>query len=311
MVAPQDRHLEVPATLPAGFAQGSGRPYSSARAVAIRPCYASRVLLLDDDDELPDQPEEAESKLVAELGDDGLRAIDEALLRYTRGTWHKVARVVADAMEAGGFATSEDAPIDLHVRRMVGLVDSGVIEAQGDVCRPRWSEVRQPASSPRAEPPPTPPSDLMRAVRASDAALATSLLRAGANVAESDRHGWLPLHNAETAELVELLVSHGAPLEARGTDQWTALHLACVSGCVEATAALIEVGADVNSVARGGNTPLHLAVVPGIAEAVELLLRAGANPKAVDKNGLTPAAAARAAGHIELAELIEMASHGT
>jgi hypothetical protein len=91
------------------------------------------VLLLDDDDELPDQPEEGESQLVAELGDDGLRAIDEALRRYTRGTWLKVARVVADAMEAGGFATSEDGPIDLHVRRVVALVDAGMIEAQGDV----------------------------------------------------------------------------------------------------------------------------------------------------------------------------------
>lgn len=266
---------------------------------------------MDDDDELPDQPEDAESKLVTELGDDGLRAIDEALLRYTRGTWLKVARVVADAMEAGGFATSEDAPIDLHVRRMMALVDSGVIEAQGDVRRPRWSEVRQPTSTSRAEPPPTPPSDLMEAVLASDVALVTSLLRGGADVAESDRHGWLPLHKAETAELVELLVSHGAPLEARGTDQWTALHLACVSGCVEATAALIKVGADVNSVARSGNTPLHLAAVPGIAEAVELLLRAGADPKAVDKNGMTPAAAARAGGHIEVAELIETASKGS
>jgi hypothetical protein len=265
---------------------------------------------LDDDDELPDQPEEGESQLVAELGDDGLRAIDEALRQCTRGSWLKVARVVGDAMAAGGFATSEDGPIDLHVRRMVALVGSGVIEAQGDVRRPRWSEVRQPTDASRSDPPPTSHSDLVDAVVGSDVGLAKRLLEGGANVAESDRYGWLPLHSAETAELVELLLSHGAPLEARGTDQWTALHLACVSGRVEATAALIKAGADVNSVASGGNTPLHLAVVPGIADAVELLLNAGANPESVDKHGRTPSAAARSAGHLEVAELIERARQG-
>jgi hypothetical protein len=111
---------------------------------------------LDDDDELPEQPEEGESQLASELGDDGLRAIDEALRQHTRGTWLEVARVVHEAMEAGGFGFSEDGPIDLHVRRMLVLVHSGVLEAQGNVRKPRRSEVRQPAGPSPAEPLPAP-----------------------------------------------------------------------------------------------------------------------------------------------------------
>lgn len=270
-------------------------------------CYTQSVLLLDDDGELPDQPEEEESRLAAELGHDGLQAVDEALRQHTKGSWMKVARVVADAMNAGGFGLSEDGPVDLHVRRMIGLVDSGVIEAQGNVRRPRWSEVRNATDALRAEPRATPPSELVKAVIADDLLVAEALIERGAKVWEPDQYGWLPLHRAASAEIVQLLLSHGAPLEARGTDQWTALHLACISGRVETAAALIEAGADANSVAGRGRTPLHLAVTPGRADTVELLLRAGANPNAVDKDGQTPAAVARSAGHAELAELIEKA----
>ena len=96
--------------------------------------------LLDDEDELPSLPEEAEATLAAQLGAEGLRAIDEALSQHARRGWLKAARVVADALKAGGFPISGDAYIDLHVRRLITLVHSGVMEAQGNLRRPRWSE---------------------------------------------------------------------------------------------------------------------------------------------------------------------------
>jgi len=58
---------------------------------------------VDDDDELGAQPDEGESRLAARLGNDGLRAIDAALRQHTRGSWLKVARVIVDALEAGGL----------------------------------------------------------------------------------------------------------------------------------------------------------------------------------------------------------------
>jgi hypothetical protein len=100
------------------------------------------MLLLDDDDELPLLPDEAEARLETGLDEEGVRAIDEALRRHARRGWLKVARVVIDALVAGGFGSSDEVSVRLHVRRVIFLVDSGVFEAQGNLRRPRWSEVR-------------------------------------------------------------------------------------------------------------------------------------------------------------------------
>ena len=107
-----------------------------------RPAILVDMLLLDDDDELPSVPDDAEAMLTAQLGADGLRAIDEALRRHSREGWLKGARVVVDALKTGGFPISEDAYVDLHARRLMTLVESGVLEARGNLRRPRWSEVR-------------------------------------------------------------------------------------------------------------------------------------------------------------------------
>ena len=101
------------------------------------------MLLLDDDDELPESPEPGEVVLAARLGLNGLQAIDAALVGHARSTWLKVARVVHEALDSGCFAVEDDT-VDLHVRRVVSLVASGKLESQGNLRRPRWSEVRLP-----------------------------------------------------------------------------------------------------------------------------------------------------------------------
>ena len=99
------------------------------------------MLLLDDDDELPLEPDQDEASLAIRIGPKGLRAIDTALTSHARRGWLKVARVVGEALQAGGFPISDDA-IDLHARRVIALVGLGVLEARGNLRRPRWSEVR-------------------------------------------------------------------------------------------------------------------------------------------------------------------------
>jgi ankyrin repeat protein len=101
------------------------------------------------------------------------------------------------------------------------------------------------------------------------------------------------------------LLQKGSPLEERGTDQWTALHLACVSGSARAVAVLAGAGADANSVARSGNTPLHLTVTSRSREAAEALLRAGADPTVRDDQERTAADLARSRGLTELARVLE------
>jgi hypothetical protein len=107
------------------------------------------MLLLDDHAELPARPDEAEAALEAQLGEQGLSATDEMLKKHTRRRWLKVSRVVADALEASGVPVSNEGYVALYVRRTIALVDAGLFEAQGDLRRPRRSEVR--LSDPRAK----------------------------------------------------------------------------------------------------------------------------------------------------------------
>ena len=101
------------------------------------------MLLLDDDDRVPASATEAEAALAGRLGKAGLAAVDAAIVGATRPKWLKVARVVWDAIKAGGYSTDEE-QVQLHLRRVIALVDAGKLEAQGDLYRPRFSEVRLP-----------------------------------------------------------------------------------------------------------------------------------------------------------------------
>lgn len=101
------------------------------------------MLLLDDEDELPVSPEDEEQALASELGAEGLNKIDRAIVGSSKSNWLKVARVIHDAMKIGGFPLS-DATVDLHARRVMEVVASGALEAQGNLKKPRFSEVRVP-----------------------------------------------------------------------------------------------------------------------------------------------------------------------
>lgn len=101
------------------------------------------MLLLDDDGELPTFPDSSEAALSVRLGEQGLRNVDAELMRHARPSWLKVARVVYEALTAGGFETADDV-VKLHVRRLTELVQLGQLEAQGNLRRPRFSEIRLP-----------------------------------------------------------------------------------------------------------------------------------------------------------------------
>jgi hypothetical protein len=103
------------------------------------------MLLVHDEDRVPDSPTEGEVLLTESLGVNGLAAVDEAILQAAGPRWMKVARVVYDALKAGGFST-EDEYVRVHVRRIIALVKAAKLEAQGNLLRPRFSEVRLPAA---------------------------------------------------------------------------------------------------------------------------------------------------------------------
>jgi hypothetical protein len=99
------------------------------------------MLLVHDEERVPDSPSVGEISLIESLGENGIAAIDEALLSIAGPKWAKVAMVVVKALKAGGFST-DDEPVQVHVRRVVALTNAGRLEAQGNLLRPRFSEVR-------------------------------------------------------------------------------------------------------------------------------------------------------------------------
>jgi ankyrin repeat protein len=90
----------------------------------------------------------------------------------------------------------------------------------------------------------------------------------GAGVRSRNRRGAEPLHYA----------ADGLP----GSPAWNPLAQATT------IASLVEAGADVNAVDKGGATPLHRAVRTRCAAAVRALLDCGADPHQPNKNGSTP-----------------------
>lgn len=95
----------------------------------------------------------------------------------------------------------------------------------------------------------------------------------------SERHG------AVTAELVQ----HGAGVNVRSKNGYSAISFAAQQGDTDSIRALIEAGANVNDVApKSGLTPILIASAMGRTKAALLLLDKGADPNVVAANGYSP-----------------------
>jgi ankyrin repeat protein len=121
-----------------------------------------------------------------------------------------------------------------------------------------------------------------------------------------------PLHFAVlsgSTELVRLLISNGADVNASSADGDTPLHTASKEGFSDLVWLLGYNGADVEARNELGRTALHIAAFRGNAEVVELLLRAGrVDLDATDADGKTADILAEEKGHLGLAELIRRTS---
>jgi hypothetical protein len=110
------------------------------------------------------------------------------------------------------------------------------------------------------------------------------LLDFKANVNAKTKYSWSALH----------FVSMRDPLQCRRHPQWFS-HIAQL---------LLQHGADVDARGNHCTTPLHMAVVNRRVEVVRVLLEHGANVDAENHEGKTPSQIAAAMGHREITEIL-------
>ncbi|KAJ5658808.1 uncharacterized protein N7484_002457 [Penicillium longicatenatum] len=113
-----------------------------------------------------------------------------------------------------------------------------------------------------------------------------------AEIDAMELRGKTALHIAtahDRTDIVQLLLTHDAAVNACSDGGWTPLHNACDKGCEEIVRILLRAGAHINSQLLNGVTPLHLAAQGGHREVVECLLeRPDLRRRVRDNFGSTP-----------------------
>ena len=106
----------------------------------------------------------------------------------------------------------------------------------------------------------------------------------------------------DNQELVELLLKHGANLNATDGNSKTALHWAAFLGFKSIAEILVAHNAEVNAREKDGQTPLFTAAEKGFKSIAELLVAHGAEINGRNNNGATPLLAAVSAGNKAIVE---------
>lgn len=143
---------------------------------------------------------------------------------------------------------------------------------------------------------------LMHAIRAGNHVVADVLLCHGADM-RPNANGVTPLYVASTVRAVQLLLLHGADVDARTCLGCTPLWGACEYGRLDVAVALLDAGADIDVVDSRGATPLSMAVQNDHLNVAHVLLVRGA---AVDSLSLQrpPVTVAAARGNVPMLRML-------
>lgn len=113
-------------------------------------------------------------------------------------------------------------------------------------------------------------------------------------------------------DIVRLLLSKGADIDARTKRLETPLYFAAANGYSKVVSLLVDVPAGIDLTDYEGRTPLMVAARAGHLEAVKILLDGGANPNATMASGESALFLAVEGGHLEILKaLMEMGSLAT
>ena len=99
------------------------------------------------------------------------------------------------------------------------------------------------------------------------------------NVDQKDKRGDTALHWAcsrGNLEVVKLLTTNGATVNAKNNSGATPIFIACYNGHYEAVDYLIQKGASLSLQNMNGDTPLHIAISFNQLSIVDSLIKSGA-----------------------------------
>lgn len=137
---------------------------------------------------------------------------------------------------------------------------------------------------------------LICAAQGNHQAIVEFLLKNGAVVDAGDEFGWKPLHrvmvNRSGEDVAQMLLTHGADINARCSYRKSPLHHAIEKGNDPMVSFLLAAGADFEARDIAERTPLHTAIESRLETMVHILLEAGADADAKDRGGHDALAAA-------------------
>lgn len=131
------------------------------------------------------------------------------------------------------------------------------------------------------------------------------LLSLGANVNATSNRGWTPLMLAvkrNDIQCVRALLVHGSDVNHLSPDRWTALAEATNNGFTHLMTLLLQADADTESKSQHDWTPLMHACFRGDLVAVDILLNEGTNISISSSRDETPMLLAAASGSVAILE---------
>eukprot|EP00300_Choanocystis_sp_HF-7_P014780 c18819_g1_i2.p2 GENE.c18819_g1_i2~~c18819_g1_i2.p2 ORF type:complete len:216 (+),score=27.30 c18819_g1_i2:62-709(+) len=156
--------------------------------------------------------------------------------------------------------------------------------------------------------------DLELAVQKGDVKKARAIVQANPSLVNAQMYetytqdGWTPINTAAwygQAEIVGLLLQHGANPDTANPFGSSVLHIGAMRGNTEIVRLLLSHRARINRTDDNGWTPIHAAVHNAQVDVIKLLLQHGADVNAINNNGRTPRGVAVVLGHKHVVELLD------